>query len=218
MSAADAGPPVRHQPRCSGPGAGQDPAAPQRPHRRHRRPVGRGTGTESRGRREDRAGHVRPREGRPRQLRRRDRRGHTRRGLKGAGVSNDSDSYIYPPTGEHLTRVTTILDATHGKQRFLVPWSARLAAECAVDNLDTSGGRAERPGNSRVQQGKRAAGGRRPRQGPRRASPRPQARRRLARAQHGRGPDLVAGVPGRARRGPRAAGPARAPRRAGLRR
>jgi hypothetical protein len=49
---------------------------------------------------------------------------------------NESDSYIYPPTGEHLTRVTTVLDATHGKQRYLVPWSARLAAECAVDNLD----------------------------------------------------------------------------------
>lgn len=51
-------------------------------------------------------------------------------------MSNDSDTYIYPPTGEHLTRVTTVLDETHGKQRFLVPWSARLAAECAVDNLD----------------------------------------------------------------------------------
>lgn len=51
-------------------------------------------------------------------------------------MSNDSDTYIYPPTGEHLTRVTTILDATHGKQRILIPWSARLAAECAVDNLN----------------------------------------------------------------------------------
>lgn len=49
---------------------------------------------------------------------------------------NESDSYLYPPTGERLTRVTTVLDATHGKQRYLVPWSARLAAECAVDNLD----------------------------------------------------------------------------------
>ena len=48
---------------------------------------------------------------------------------------NESDSYVYPPTGELLTRVTTILDSTDGKQRFLVPWSARLAAECAVDNL-----------------------------------------------------------------------------------
>lgn len=50
---------------------------------------------------------------------------------------NESDHYPYPPTGEELTRVTAILDATHGKQRFLIPWSARLAAECAVDNLDT---------------------------------------------------------------------------------
>ena len=48
---------------------------------------------------------------------------------------NDSDSYLYPPTGEHLTRVTTVLDGTEGK-RFLVPWSARLAGEYAVDNLD----------------------------------------------------------------------------------
>ena len=49
---------------------------------------------------------------------------------------NESDHYIYPPTGERLTRVTTILDETNGKQRYLVPWSARLAAECAIDNLD----------------------------------------------------------------------------------
>lgn len=50
---------------------------------------------------------------------------------------NDSDTYIYPPTGEHLTRVTTVLDATHGKQRYLVPWSARLAAERCVDDIET---------------------------------------------------------------------------------
>ena len=48
---------------------------------------------------------------------------------------NETDHYIYPLTGEELTRVTSILDATHGKQRFLIPWAARLAAECAVDNL-----------------------------------------------------------------------------------
>lgn len=48
---------------------------------------------------------------------------------------NESDHYIYPPTGEDLTRVTTVLDRTEGKQHFLVPWSARLAAECSVDNL-----------------------------------------------------------------------------------
>jgi hypothetical protein len=49
---------------------------------------------------------------------------------------NDSDHYIYPPTGEELTRVTTILDSTEGK-RFLVPWAARLAAERAVDDIET---------------------------------------------------------------------------------
>ena len=48
---------------------------------------------------------------------------------------NDSDVYIYPPTGETLARVTTVLGATEGKP-YLVPWSARLAAEYAVDNLD----------------------------------------------------------------------------------
>ena len=48
---------------------------------------------------------------------------------------NESDSYLYPPTGEQLTRVTTVLDATHGKQRYLVPWSSWITAECAVDNL-----------------------------------------------------------------------------------
>jgi hypothetical protein len=50
---------------------------------------------------------------------------------------NDSDHYVYPPTGEELTRVTTILDATDGKQRFLVPWAARLAAERCVDDIET---------------------------------------------------------------------------------
>ena len=49
---------------------------------------------------------------------------------------NESDSYTYPPTGEELTRVTTVLDATEGK-RFLVPWSARLTAERAVDDIET---------------------------------------------------------------------------------
>jgi hypothetical protein len=50
---------------------------------------------------------------------------------------NDSDVYIYPPTGETLARVTSILDGTDGKQRFLVPWAARLAAERAVDDIET---------------------------------------------------------------------------------
>jgi hypothetical protein len=52
-------------------------------------------------------------------------------------VSNDSDSYIYPPTGEHLTRVTKVLDETHGKQRYLIPWTERITAEHDVDNLET---------------------------------------------------------------------------------
>jgi hypothetical protein len=47
---------------------------------------------------------------------------------------NDSDVYIYPPTGETLARVTTVLGATEGKP-WLAPWSARIAAEYAVDNL-----------------------------------------------------------------------------------
>ena len=42
--------------------------------------------------------------------------------------------YTYPPTGEQLVSVTTVLGATEGKPH-LVPWSARLAAEYAVDNL-----------------------------------------------------------------------------------
>jgi hypothetical protein len=49
---------------------------------------------------------------------------------------SDFDTYTYPPTGEQLTRVTTVLDATHGKQRYLIPWSERITAECAVDNLE----------------------------------------------------------------------------------
>ena len=35
---------------------------------------------------------------------------------RGGAVSNDSDSYTYPPTGEELTRVTTVLDGTEGKR------------------------------------------------------------------------------------------------------
>lgn len=42
--------------------------------------------------------------------------------------------YLYPPTGEQLVSVTTVLSATEGKPH-LVPWSARLAAEYAVGNL-----------------------------------------------------------------------------------
>ena len=50
---------------------------------------------------------------------------------------NESDHYLYPPTGEELTRVTTVLDRTDGKQNFLVPWAAKLAAERTVDDIET---------------------------------------------------------------------------------
>lgn len=43
--------------------------------------------------------------------------------------------YVHPVTGELLTSVTTVLSATDNKAPYLVPWSARLAAEFAVDNL-----------------------------------------------------------------------------------
>ena len=42
--------------------------------------------------------------------------------------------YIYPPTGQRLISVTTVLSATDGKP-FLVPWAAKLAAEYAVSHL-----------------------------------------------------------------------------------
>lgn len=45
-----------------------------------------------------------------------------------------SRTYTYPPTGEEFPSVTTILGATEGKP-WLAPWSARIAAEYAVDNL-----------------------------------------------------------------------------------
>lgn len=48
---------------------------------------------------------------------------------------NETDHYIYPPTGDEFRRVTTILDGTEGKP-WLPPWSARIAAEYAVANLD----------------------------------------------------------------------------------
>lgn len=52
---------------------------------------------------------------------------------------NDSDHYLYPPTGEELKRVTSVLDKTDGKQEFLVPWSGKLAGQFAVDHLETLG-------------------------------------------------------------------------------
>ena len=51
------------------------------------------------------------------------------------GQGTDDRHYDYPPTGRRLTPVTTVLDATDAKQHILVPWSARLAAWYAVDNL-----------------------------------------------------------------------------------
>lgn len=46
-----------------------------------------------------------------------------------------SDHYIHPITGERLTRVTTVLDATEGKPG-LPPWSAGLTARYAVEHLE----------------------------------------------------------------------------------
>lgn len=43
-------------------------------------------------------------------------------------------TYTYPPTGEELISVTTVLGDTEGKA-WLAPWSARIAAEFAVDNI-----------------------------------------------------------------------------------
>lgn len=47
-----------------------------------------------------------------------------------------SRDYYHPVTGDRLTSVTTVLGGTEGKQRYLTPWSARVTAETAVDNLD----------------------------------------------------------------------------------
>lgn len=55
-----------------------------------------------------------------------------------AGARTDTDRgrfYTHPVTGEQLVSVTTVLGATDNKASYLVPWSARLAAEFAVDNL-----------------------------------------------------------------------------------
>ena len=48
--------------------------------------------------------------------------------------ADGSRHYTHPVTGDRLVSVTTVLSATDGKS-YLVPWSARLAAEFAVDNL-----------------------------------------------------------------------------------
>ena len=49
-------------------------------------------------------------------------------------ADDGSRTYIYPPTGEQFPSVTTVLSATEGKP-WLAPWSARIAAEYAIDNL-----------------------------------------------------------------------------------
>lgn len=49
-------------------------------------------------------------------------------------AADGSRTYTYPPTGEEFPSVTTILGATEGKP-WLTGWSARIAAEYAVDNL-----------------------------------------------------------------------------------
>lgn len=53
------------------------------------------------------------------------------------GRVDDGDSrwYIDPLTGAQLASVTYILGATHSKP-WLTPWSAKIAAETAVDHLD----------------------------------------------------------------------------------
>jgi hypothetical protein len=47
----------------------------------------------------------------------------------------DERHYLYPPTSEQFPSVTTVLSATDGKP-WLVNWSARLAAEYCVANLN----------------------------------------------------------------------------------
>jgi len=60
-------------------------------------------------------------------------------------LADGSRTYTYPPTGEQFPSVTTILGATEGKP-WLAPWSARIAAEYAVDNLDALAELAAREG------------------------------------------------------------------------
>jgi hypothetical protein len=48
-----------------------------------------------------------------------------------------SRTYLYPPTGEQFTSVTTIISGTEDKSHVLMPWSSRITATVAVDNLDT---------------------------------------------------------------------------------
>ena len=99
-------------------------------------------------------------------------------GPKAADTKTDgSRTYIYPPTGEKFPSVTTILSGTDGK-RYLIDWSAKLAAERAVDEIEhvtrlLATGEGDR---------REAAGGRGLREGSREGSPRAQGRRRQLRA------------------------------------
>ena len=57
-------------------------------------------------------------------------------GPKAADTKADgSRTYPFPPTGENYTSVTTYLSGTDGK-RYLIDWSAKLAAERAVDDIE----------------------------------------------------------------------------------
>ena len=56
--------------------------------------------------------------------------------LRTTDEETGSRTYTYPPTGEQLVSVTTVLGATEGKP-YLAPWAARLAAEYTIDNLPT---------------------------------------------------------------------------------
>lgn len=49
--------------------------------------------------------------------------------------ADGSRDYPYPPTGEALTSVTTLIGGTESKP-YLVAWSAALAAKLAVDELE----------------------------------------------------------------------------------
>ena len=73
--------------------------------------------------------------------------------------------YPYPPTGQLLTSITTMLGATEGKP-WLPGWASRLTAGYSVDNLEALA-------RVKVLQGREQGG--RPRRAGRRADPGPQA-------------------------------------------
>lgn len=45
--------------------------------------------------------------------------------------------YVHPDRGREFPGVTSVIDAGIAKQRFLIPWAARMTAELAVDTLET---------------------------------------------------------------------------------